>query len=44
MRDAIDRFISWLYIHRLYGPRCPDYAEGCPYCEKWREHDELFNA
>jgi hypothetical protein len=21
----IDRFISWLYTRRLYGPRCSEY-------------------
>ena len=39
----IDQFISWLYIRKLWGPRCPDYQEGCPCCEKWKEHDEIFN-
>lgn len=38
-----DRFLSWLYLRRLWGPRCPDYLQGCPGCEHWREHDETFN-
>lgn len=40
---SFDRFLSWLYIRRLYGPRCPDYGEYCPACQQWREHDEVFN-
>jgi hypothetical protein len=43
MRDLLDRFISWLYIRRILGARCPDYCEGCYCCEAWREHDELFD-
>lgn len=38
-----DHFISWLYITRLYGPRCPDFGEYCPCCNAWQEHDDLFN-
>ena len=40
----IDRFISWLYTRKWYGPRCPEHETGCPCCDKWREHDELFNT
>ena len=39
-----DHFVSWLYTYRLYGPRCPDYADSCPGCIAWVNHDELFNA
>ena len=39
----IDRFISWLYTRRVWGPRCDEDQLGCPCCDKWREHDELFN-
>lgn len=38
----LDRFISWLYIRRLWGPRCSEYDPDCPVCEHWREHDEVF--
>ena len=38
----IDRLISWIYTRRLFGLRCEEYAEGCPCCEAWKFHDELF--
>jgi hypothetical protein len=38
----IDRFISWLYIRRLYGPRCSEYESSCIVCEQWKHHDEMF--
>lgn len=41
--NLFDHFLSWLYIRRLYGPRCPEYADGCYCCEKWKDHDEIFN-
>ncbi len=34
-----DRVLSWLYTYRLFGSRCPDYAEGCACCEAWNVHD-----
>jgi len=37
-----DRLISWVYIHRLYGERCPDYDADCHCCKAWKEYDELF--
>ena len=43
MNDILDRLISWLYTLRIYGPRCPDYDEGCHCCKAWWEHDNLFN-
>lgn len=39
----IDRFISWLYIYRLWGSRCSDFDKDCPTCQHWKEHDECFN-
>ncbi len=38
-----DRLLSWLYIRRMYGSRCPDYSVECFCCEAWYEHDELFS-
>ena len=38
----IDRFISWLYIRRMYGPRCSEYEPSCIVCEQWKHHDEMF--
>ena len=38
----IDRFISWLYTRRMYGPRCSEYESGCIVCEQWKLHDEVF--
>ncbi len=43
MNNLIDRFISWLYIRRIWGERCGDVEPECPCCKKWIEHDELFN-
>ncbi len=40
--SLLDRLLSWLYTHRLYGSRCPDYDAECHCCAAWREHDELF--
>ena len=28
-------------IEGQWGERCPDYEEGCPVCEAWREYDNL---
>ena len=39
----LDRLLSWLYTHRLWGPRCSDYEPTCPCCEAWKTHDEIFN-
>jgi hypothetical protein len=44
IRDLFDRLISWLYTRRIWGPRCSEYEPGCPCCERWRQHDDLFNA
>lgn len=38
----IDRFISWLYTRKLFGNRCYEFQEGCPVCEQWKLHDEMF--
>jgi len=38
----IDRFISWLYIRRIWGYRCAEYSPGCPCCEQWAWHDWMF--
>jgi len=42
LNTIIDRLMSWLYTRRIWGPRCPDSEPGCPVCQRWREHDELF--
>jgi len=39
----IDQFISWLYICRMWGTRCSTIDPSCGCCEKWIEHDEIFN-
>ena len=26
-----------------YGPRCPDFADGCPCCLAWAEYDWLLS-
>lgn len=43
MMLIFDRLISWLYTRRIWGPRCTEYAPGCPCCDRWRQHDEMFN-
>ncbi len=43
MRNLFDRLISWVYVTRIYGSRCPDYDDGCHCCIAWAEHDELFS-
>ena len=43
MTHMFDRFISWLYTRHIWGPRCSEYQEGCPCCEAWATHDEMFN-
>lgn len=35
-----DRFLSYLYTRRFFGPRCPEFAPGCPCCEAWEFHDD----
>ncbi|URC15532.1 hypothetical protein DB2_30 [Octadecabacter Antarctic DB virus 2] len=39
----INRFISWLYITRMWGPRCPDFDEACCTCRAWESHDDTLN-
>jgi len=43
MGEALNRFLSWLYINRVWGPRCSDYEPGCACCVHWAEHDWLFH-
>ena len=43
MVNAIDKFISWAYTYRIWGPRCSEIEPTCINCEKWDIHDELFN-
>lgn len=38
-----DRFLSWFYIYKIWGPRCPDFEPGCLCCQRWKEHGEVFN-
>lgn len=42
LRHLTDRFISWLYIRRLWGPRCDGFEPDCHVCRQWADHDELF--
>lgn len=41
--NMLDHLLSWLYVRRIYGTRCPDYDADCYCCKAWREHDELFS-
>jgi hypothetical protein len=25
-----------------WGDRCPDYEEGCPVCEAWKQYDSMI--
>jgi len=25
-----------------WGERCPDYEEGCPTCEAWKQYDNMI--
>lgn len=43
MKARFQQFLSWLYIHQLWGPRCRDFEPGCATCRHWEEHDQLFN-
>jgi hypothetical protein len=38
-----DRVISWLYTRKIWGPRCSEFEPECPCCDRWKQHDELFN-
>ena len=38
----IDRFISWLYTCKIFGLRCSEHEQGCPCCDAWKRHDDLF--
>jgi len=40
----MNRFLSWLFTSRFYGPRCPDTDPDCPCCFAWRLHDFYFNG
>lgn len=43
IRDKIDHLVSYVYTHRLFGPRCPEVNPDCACCKAWILHDELFN-
>jgi hypothetical protein len=36
----IDRFLSYVYTRRFFGPRCPEFEAGCPCCDAWKVHDD----
>ena len=38
----LDRFISWIYTRKIFGPRCDEYSQGCPVCDAWKFHDDVF--
>jgi len=42
MKLFIECLISSLYIKVIWGKRCSTYEESCIVCEKWKEHDEMF--
>lgn len=44
LRVEMDRLVSWFYIRRIWGDRCRETMPGCPTCDKWAEHDEIFNG
>jgi hypothetical protein len=44
IRNIFEHFLSWLYTRQMYGPRCSDFAEHCPCCEAWQQHDDIFNG
>ena len=31
-------------VQFFWGERCPDYEEGCPTCEAWKQYDLLFQG
>ncbi len=31
-------------ITEAFGERCPEYAEGCPCCDAWKQRDDELNA
>ena len=41
--NKLDHLISYVYTRRLFGPRCEEHMDGCPVCDAWRTHDEIFN-
>lgn len=51
--NRIDRLIHYLYVRRLFGPRCPTldvddfpeetHAARCPVCKEWENYDALWN-
>jgi len=43
MTDFINHIISWLYTHRIWGPRCDEFEPACWVCNAWAKHDEWFN-
>lgn len=43
INTKIDLVISYVYTRRLFGPRCEEHMDGCPVCDAWRTHDEIFN-
>jgi len=38
----IDCLISYIYIRKIWGPRCQDFDRACLTCQKWQEHDQIF--
>lgn len=44
MRNAFERVVSWFYTWLIWGPRCDFPESGCPCCDKWMEHDDLFGG
>ena len=40
----IDRFISWLYIWKIWGSRCSEFEPTCIICKEWARHDWVFKG
>lgn len=38
----VDRVVTWMYVHRIYGPKCPDFNEDCHTCRMWKEYEERY--
>lgn len=31
-------------VQFFWGERCPDYEEGCPTCEAWKQYDNMIGG
>ena len=44
MKDLFDKWIHWLAVWRVWGPRCSEFELTCATCRHWAEHDWLFDV